>query len=207
MLVAPNGGQVMGAYPKALLAIITSQSVIAILLISLRVRDATLRNKGWKWDLKLAVLSTVLATIHQYVFVLLALLNGLGMPESGLSLHQVQSNLLWSWISIYITLYAVLFAKLAMVAMYLDITQAASRIERMSLWIISILLTITTLVQFVILLTPCNPVEKLWFFELPGKCSGLSRGMAFSYFAGGQYIQIQKNGPSVDRGYSLLLLD
>ncbi|KAF2157372.1 hypothetical protein K461DRAFT_289696 [Myriangium duriaei CBS 260.36] len=184
MIVAPRVGPTFGTSAWLLLVLSSVQSLLAAGLIGLRAYDARKSNRGWRWDLILAIFATIIGFVLQCVCGIVACLNGLGTPQNELSPEQVGLTLLWSWIGVILGLFSLAIGKLAIIAMYIYITREAARKERFFLWLMGSIAVLACVLQSTFILTECTPTSKLWFLDLPGKCPGKELSVKFAYFSG-----------------------
>lgn len=184
MIVAPRVGPIFGTYALLLLILSAVLSILALLLVSLRIYDARRTNRGWRWDLILVVFATILSFVLQCVCGIISCLNGLGTPQSELSDQQVALTMMYAWAGVVMGLFSLAFGKMAIIAMYLYVTRVCACVERAFLWGMGIIVFLSAIVQSVLILAECDPPKKLFYLKIPGKCDGKELSTNFAYFSG-----------------------
>lgn len=118
---------------------------------------------------------------------LLTGLNGLGTEQALLSPEQVSNALEWAWIGTVLWAWTLCFGKLAIVALYIHITKAAVKRERIFLWTIGCIMVAAAIVQTCLIVMSCDPPQKQWNDAIPGTCRLKVVSLNFDYFQGGMY--------------------
>ncbi|PNS15652.1 hypothetical protein CAC42_4104 [Sphaceloma murrayae] len=181
MALVLDGGRGFGRGAVTLVIVAFIEAALAISLVTLRFFKT--RNKRFKWDLFWVVLATLGGVVLQ-VLGLFATLNGLGKSKTELSPAQVTLALKWTWIGFGIGVFALTTGKLAIIALYLQVAQAAARRERYFLWIMTMVVVASAIGQITLLYMQCDPLPRLWSKEIPGSCAGVLVSTRFGYFQG-----------------------
>lgn len=111
----------------------------------------------------------------------MATVHGLGNHLANLTLDQIGAALMWTWVSIFIGLVALTFAKWAIIALLLQVEGPNKRKRKIFLWSLGAILGIVAVVQFVLSWTQCTPAARLYDLELPGECPGAELALHWGY--------------------------
>ena len=95
---------------------------------------------------------------------------GLGNHESVLSLSDIVKTNLWSWIAQILAIISLVVGRIAVISFLLILQQRTHPIGRRLLYAVGSLQGIINLVEVVLILKECTPIEKLWDPSVPGTC-------------------------------------
>lgn len=113
-----------------------------------------------------------------------ATLNGVGNHLIKVPFPNLWQGLKFTWIGLMLGLPAVTFAKLAIVALLLQVTTAVQPYRRILLWSVGGLVCLVNIVQMALSLTQCDPAPKLWYKLEPGSCPRAKLAQNFGNFQG-----------------------
>ncbi|KAF2148574.1 hypothetical protein K461DRAFT_297978 [Myriangium duriaei CBS 260.36] len=157
---------------------------IALILIALRIYGGSIRVLRWQWDFFFVVLAAIFGLVTMAISVP-AFQSGLGWHIADLTYPEVFEGLKFLWIGLPIGVLATCIAKLAIVALLLQVTTIAQPGRRWFLLAIGVINTAAGVAQVAISLTQCEPYAYLWYRYLPGSCPRAQFAAQFSYFQGG----------------------
>ncbi|KAF2157364.1 hypothetical protein K461DRAFT_289690 [Myriangium duriaei CBS 260.36] len=183
-LVAPHGGPVFTKWTWILLWVSFVLSGVAVILVGLRIYDVRKNNKGWRWDLIFVSIATFFGIVMELLTGMLTSLNGLGTEQALLTPLQIALALEWAWIGTVFWAWCLCFGKVAIIALYIHITSAAVKRERIFLRTVAAIMISAAVVQTVLIVTTCDPPAKQWFKDIPGTCNLRKVAIAFDYFQG-----------------------
>ncbi|KAF2155979.1 hypothetical protein K461DRAFT_290948 [Myriangium duriaei CBS 260.36] len=166
----------------AALATLTGLGVIctALRLYAIQQRAAKLIH----WDFFWIVLSLVFALASEGP-LLVALHNGLGRHLSGLTFSQITNIVEYELIAISLGLTSALFAKFAIIALFLDIQGPLVVYRRYFMHALAGILALSWASIIIITWFQCTPIQKTWQVLLPGNCNGQRYSNALSFLNGG----------------------
>ncbi|KAF4552367.1 Hypothetical protein D9617_10g073480 [Elsinoe fawcettii] len=172
-----------GGEGPVLMAVGWTECTIGVIVIGLRLYGASKRAGEIRWDFIWIALAGVFGLASQATF---AVSNwyGMGNHMNRLTYPQITMSLKWIWISIFIGLVGLTFAKWAIIALLLQVQLPTQVKRRMFLWSLGILLAIVCVVQFVLSFTQCIPAQRLWNPRMSGSCPGATRALYFGFFQG-----------------------
>ncbi|KAF2224687.1 hypothetical protein BDZ85DRAFT_82666 [Elsinoe ampelina] len=182
MAIIIGGGKAFGGTAIVLVIIAFVEAFLGIGIVCLRVVK-TRSQHIFKWDLFWVVAATLTGILLQ-LLGLLSTLNGLGRSKTELSQEQIALALKWAWIGIAVGIFSLAFGKLAIIALYLQVANAAGRAERFFLWAMAFIVSAAAVTQTVLLVIQCDPLDRLWDTSIPGQCPGSLLSTRFGYFQG-----------------------
>lgn len=100
-----------------------------------------------------------------------------------LTYPQIVQALKWVWISIFLGLVGLTFAKWAIIALLLQVQLPTQVKRRMFLWSLAVILGVVCVVQFVLSFTQCIPAQRLWNPRMAGSCPGATRALYFGFLS------------------------
>lgn len=114
--------------------------------------------------------------------------SGVGWHMVDLTYPQVFACLKYLWIGLPMGLVATIFAKLAIVALLLQVTTILQPGRRVFLVGVGVVNTVISFSQIIISLTQCDPYPYLWARYLEGgTCPRAEFAARYSYFQGGEW--------------------
>ncbi|KAF2148147.1 hypothetical protein K461DRAFT_325065 [Myriangium duriaei CBS 260.36] len=176
-------GNVYGGSGPALMASSFTQLTVACIVVGLRIYGAKKRAGQIRWDFIWVGLATIIGLVTQ-VFFVLAVINGIGRHLKDITFPELFAALKWSWLGIIVGITATAFAKLAIVALFLQVATPQQPKRKAFLWFIASYSTAVTFVQMIVTLTQCVPVQRLWYVAGPGSCPRQDFAAKFGYFQG-----------------------
>ena len=111
--------------------------------------------------------------------------NGIGQHVWELDIPYIAKALKFFWVSASIGLFAIAFAKIAIVALFLGIQGPSQYKRRMFLHFLWISNLVFSIVLVVFIFTQCTPVAKIWDITIiQGNCNLRRGALKFGYFQG-----------------------
>ncbi|TKX24678.1 hypothetical protein C1H76_3287 [Elsinoe australis] len=161
------------------------QTVLGIMVILLRCIFAGTKNGRWRWDCYWAVFALCLSVTAQ-IFLTLGCIEGIGEHIWDLSsLTQAGYAIRWYWISALTCIWAVTFAKVAIVSLLLSVWCPWQTKRRIFLHVVWISNVIWTAVQTYLTFSQCNPRERIWNYGITtGDCNLRPLALNWGYFIG-----------------------
>ena len=95
---------------------------------------------------------------------------GLGNHESVLSPYHIVKTNLWSWIAQIVAIIDLVVARIAVISFLLALQGPTHWKGKWPLYIIGALQGLINVIEVVLILMQCDPVQKLWDPSVPGTC-------------------------------------
>ncbi|GAM90006.1 hypothetical protein ANO11243_080460 [Dothideomycetidae sp. 11243] len=166
-----------------ILAVGSVLTVLAVFCVVLRALVASRVNSRWRWDFIWVVASTVFG-LGSTALIDAAVFCGLGNDILGLTFPDVFEIVHYSYISIFLALFATTFAKWSLIALMLQIQGPTAHKRTIALWVLGGVGGAVNLIQLILSATQCTPTERLWYRALPGSCPRQELAQNFSIFQG-----------------------
>ena len=96
---------------------------------------------------------------------------GLGNHQSDLSPSQIVKTNLWSWIAQIVAILCLVVGRIAVISFLLALQQRAYRKGRIVLYVVGTLQGLINVIEVVLILKQCDPIQKLWDPSVPGTCN------------------------------------
>lgn len=112
--------------------------------------------------------------------------HGTGQHIKLLSPTDIVSALKLSWVGQVIAIMAIGFGKIAVIALLLQIQGPTHRKKAYFLHFIWISNMCINIMQIVLILRQCTPVEKIWDNNVPGSCAFRTTTSELGYFQGSE---------------------
>lgn len=106
---------------------------------------------------------------------------GMGNHILEIPVDDVYSSLEWVWITIFVGLFGLVFAKWAVIALLLQVQLKQQVKRRIFLWSLAIILGISSVAQIPIALAQCQPIQRLWDLSIPGECPIRDAAVSYGY--------------------------
>ncbi|PNS21557.1 hypothetical protein CAC42_916 [Sphaceloma murrayae] len=175
--------QAFGGRGPILMGVGWFESILGIILCLLRLYGASQKAGHIRWDFLWVALATLFAIASHACFTV-SILHGMGNHVKRLTFAQVFQALHWTWISIFIGIIAVVFAKWAIIALILQVQGPNAKRRRYFLWGLGAWIAACAIIQICLSLTQCEPMEKLWNPTVEGICPRSVHAGNWSYFQG-----------------------
>ncbi|KAG8623949.1 hypothetical protein KVT40_008925 [Elsinoe batatas] len=172
-----------GGKGPVLMAVGWTECTLGVIVIGLRLYGASKRAGEIRWDFIWIALAGIFGLASQATFTV-SNWYGMGNHMKNLTYAQIVQSLKWVWISIFIGLVGLTFAKWAIIALLLQVQLPTQVKRRAFLWSLGVILGVVCIVQFVLSFTQCRPASKLWNPRLPGSCPGPTGALYFGFFQG-----------------------
>ncbi|KAF2156548.1 hypothetical protein K461DRAFT_316786 [Myriangium duriaei CBS 260.36] len=160
---------------------------LGLLAVVLRHHHASKTPNGkWRWDYIWACLTAKCALLA-IVLLTIAAAHGLGNDIWKISYSDLRNVIFWTFLALTAGVIAIIFAKLSVIALLLQIEDGLARKRRFALFTIAGLFTISNLLVIPANYTRCFPARKIWDPIIEGHCDiRFSRymGMSQSYITG-----------------------
>ena len=111
---------------------------------------------------------------------------GFGRHDYYLSLEQISRMAMWLYIERSVLILSPMFTKLSICIFLLRIFQT-KRAWRWTLYSLVILVTAIGLIMFFLTFVSCQPIEKLWSPQTPGRCFNQRILQVIAILCGGKY--------------------
>lgn len=95
---------------------------------------------------------------------------GLGNHQVLLSDYNIVQTNLWSWIAQILAILTLVIARVAVIAFLLALSDRTHRNTRWVLYLVGALQGIINIVEVVLILQQCQPIQKLWDPKVEGTC-------------------------------------
>ncbi|KAI9669028.1 MAG: hypothetical protein M1831_000620 [Alyxoria varia] len=158
-----------GEHGPLILGLLWVEFVLAMLLVMARVYTATNIVKDIGMDSPLAVATIILGLVSQ-AFLTVSVFYGLGNHSDNLSPRETSLALMWSWIAMSISIFAIALGKLVVIVFLLRIQGPTHRKKKWFLYFLAATNTFINLFETILVMLQCNPTRKLWQPDLPGNC-------------------------------------
>ncbi|KAF4548431.1 Hypothetical protein D9617_28g065370 [Elsinoe fawcettii] len=159
------------------------ESMIGVALCLLRLYGASQKAGHIRWDFFWVAAATFTGIASHACFTV-SILHGTGNHVTKLTFGEIFQSLHWIWISIFVGLVAVVFAKFAIIALILEVQGPNARKRRWFLWGLGAAIAVSGIIQICLSLTQCKPIDKLWNPTISGECPTQLVAANWSYFQG-----------------------
>ncbi|KAF2219515.1 hypothetical protein BDZ85DRAFT_43220 [Elsinoe ampelina] len=159
------------------------ECLIGIVLCLLRLYGASQKAGHIRADFAWIAAATLFGIASHACFTV-SILNGMGNHVDELTFGEIFQSLHWNWISIFVGIVAVTFAKFAIIALILEVQGPNAKKRRYFLWGLGAWIAGTGVIQICLSLTQCKPIDKLWNPTLDGECPTQLVAARWSYFQG-----------------------
>ena len=119
-------------------------------------------------------------------FITASVLYGIGNHEAVLSLPDLVTCNLWSWIGQIVAIMALVFARIAAIVFFLSIQGPTHRKLRQAVYAVVALQGLVNTIEVVLILKQCTPTQKLWNPAIPGTCNLIKICSQVGYLQGGK---------------------
>ncbi|KAF2148065.1 hypothetical protein K461DRAFT_325006 [Myriangium duriaei CBS 260.36] len=164
-----------------------SLGILGLLTTFIRHRYASKTPNGkLRWDYVFAC-ATAKCALAALVMLTFAVAHGLGNDMWALHYSDLTDAIFYTFMSLAAGTIAIIFAKLSVVALLLQIEDGLQRKRRKALFLIAAVFTTANLLVLPANFTRCTPTRKIWDPLVPGTCNfNFSRytGMMQSYVTG-----------------------
>lgn len=116
------------------------------------------------------LLDQILALTAQ-CFMSVSAAHGLGNHESVLSHFNIVKTNLWSWIAQIVAILSLVVGRIAVISFLLALQKYTSPNGTRLLYAVGILQGTFNVVEVVLILLQCDPIQKLWDSSVPGSCN------------------------------------
>ncbi|CAK3792472.1 Hypothetical predicted protein [Lecanosticta acicola] len=168
-MVAGPPAHAYGGRGTLILGITWTETTLATIAVILRAYSAGRLAKKAEWDLFWVLIAWTSSFVAQ-ILITLSALYGMGNHVDILTPNDVVQASKWGWIGQIVALFAIGFAKIAVVALLLRM-QGPSHVRKKWIlhgsWITNLILNVN---QMIMILLQCDPVSKIWNRNLPGNC-------------------------------------
>lgn len=121
------------------------------------------------------------------VFLTVSVLYGTGKHQDLLTPLQAVNSAFWSWIGQICAIFALVWARFAVVAFLVALQGRAYAMWKHYLYFVGGLQFLINAIEVVLILKQCEPTQKLWDFSSPGTCSLIETCAKVGYLQGGVY--------------------
>lgn len=116
--------------------------------------------------------------------------SGLGVRGIILNNNDQVNALLYGWLNQFLALIAIGLGKVTIVTFLQQIQGYHTVFRTVLLWILAGSNLIVNCIAAALLITQCDPVQKLWDDSIPGSCQGRKRIEVFGYVQGSKLIDL-----------------
>lgn len=109
---------------------------------------------------------------------------GLGNHQSLLSYSQIVNTNFWSWIAQIVAILGLVIGRIAVISFLLALQDRTKSYGRWLLYLVGAAQGIINVVEVVLILQQCTPIQKLWDFEVPGTCNMIQICSQVGYLQG-----------------------
>lgn len=96
---------------------------------------------------------------------------GLGNHQNVLSPSNIIKTNLWSWIAQIVAILTLVVARFAVISFLLALSDRTHRRSRLILYFVGALQATINVIEVVLILQQCSPIQKLWDISVPGTCN------------------------------------
>ena len=114
---------------------------------------------------------------------------GLGNHQSLLSPYNIVKTNLWSWIAQIVAILCLAVARIAVIAFLLSLQQRTHRKARWLLYIVGALQGVINVIEVVLILKQCDPIQRLWDPSVPGSCDLIETCSKVGFLQGSKSIR------------------
>ncbi|KNG90331.1 hypothetical protein ANOM_001465 [Aspergillus nomiae NRRL 13137] len=166
-----------GGKGPLVLGVTWAEAGLALILLALRAKTASLCPPGQpgfgifglRWDFIWVVVALAFALCAQS-FMTISVSYGLGDHQSLLSAHDIIHTNLWSWMAQIMAVLCLAISRIAVIAFLLSLQGRTSSIGRIVLYTVGTVQAMINVIEVVLILKQCDPIEKLWNPAVPGTC-------------------------------------
>ncbi|OJJ64539.1 hypothetical protein ASPSYDRAFT_39267 [Aspergillus sydowii CBS 593.65] len=156
---------------------------VSVLLLAARCYASLRIVKSSAPDLYLAILTFTFGAASMVVLTIAAEA-GLGVRGIVLNDSDQINALLYGWLNQFLALVAIGLGKVTIVAFLQQIQGYHTVFRTVLLWLLAGSNLIVNCIAAALLITQCDPVQKLWDDSIPGSCAGRKRIQVFGYVQG-----------------------
>lgn len=109
---------------------------------------------------------------------------GLGNHEKLLSQSSVVKTNLWSWIAQILAIFTLVVARFAVISFLLALSARTHQHSRWILYFVGALQGLINVIEIVLILQQCSPIQKLWDTSIPGTCDLIEICSKVGFFQG-----------------------
>lgn len=109
---------------------------------------------------------------------------GLGNHQSALTPSNIVKTNLWSWMAQIVAILSLVVARIAVISFLLALQERTHRHGRWLLWAVGTLQGVINVVEVVLILKQCDPIQKLWDIHVPGTCDMIQICSQVGYLQG-----------------------
>lgn len=160
-----------GYSPDGLSLMITASCLtgVSIILYALRAYAASKKNKQWRYDFIWVTVALVLNVVA-FVFIERSLHYGLGQHVVDLSYAQLSGVIKFVVFFLMTILLSTTAAKFSIIALLIPVQGVNARNRIIALYLVGAMQAIPAICLAFMILTECNPVQKLWDPLREGSC-------------------------------------
>ncbi|UNI14258.1 hypothetical protein JDV02_000905 [Purpureocillium takamizusanense] len=175
---AHDASSAYGGRGPLLLGVSWAEAAVAIILIGLRAKTASLCPPGHllstgifglRWDFCWVIFALALALSAQ-VLMTISARYGLGNHEGLLSDEEIVQTNFWSWMAQVVAILAMAVGRLAVIAFLVTLQARTLIAGRWLLYLVGAAQGLINLGEVILILRQCDPIQKLWDHNVPGTC-------------------------------------
>lgn len=95
---------------------------------------------------------------------------GLGNHQKLLSPENIVKTNFWSWIAQVLAIIDLVIARIAVIAFLMTIQKGTRSKSKYLLYGVGGIQALINFIEIILIFKQCTPTEKLWNYELPGRC-------------------------------------
>lgn len=107
-----------------------------------------------------------------------------GNHQSALSNSDIVKTNLWSWIAQIVAILCLVVGRIAVISFLLALQERTHRNGRRLLYVVGTLQGVINVVEVVLILKQCEPIQKLWDPSVPGTCNMIKICSQVGYLQG-----------------------
>ncbi|KAG6993885.1 hypothetical protein G7Y79_00050g086220 [Physcia stellaris] len=179
----------LGAKGPLVLGVTWTEAALAVVLVALRAKTASFSEGkmpgifGLRWDFLWIVFAMIVALTAQSLMTVSAAY-GLGNHQSALSNSDIVKTNLWSWIAQIVAILCLVVGRIAVISFLLALQERTHRNGRRLLYVVGTLQGLINVVEVVLILKQCEPIQKLWDPSVPGTCNMIKICSQVGYLQG-----------------------
>ncbi|KAK5120791.1 hypothetical protein LTR85_005857 [Meristemomyces frigidus] len=158
-----------GGKGPLILGITWAEALLTTIIVCARAYASITLVARAEWDLFWVVVAWVFSFVAQ-IFITISIAYGIGNHIAVLAANDIVQDQKWSWFGQIVAVLAIGFGKIGVIALLLRIQGPTHRKKSYFLHAIWITNTIINIVQIVLILKQCTPVQKMWNDSLAGNC-------------------------------------